>query len=939
MDKLAKPDTERLLDIAQALAVEARQGTATPPPRSLDAELERDYGFDSLTRMELMRRVEREFGLTLPERLLAEADTLRDLLQVLTQGRAAAPAVPEETARLTGTSAADKATTLVEALAWHARHHPEQLHVRFYADDGDGEALTYGALWEDAGRIASGLAARGVGARDAVVIMLPSGRDYFASFFGVLRAGGVPVPVYPPGRPREIEDHIRRHAKIAGNARARLMVTVAEAKPFSRALAAQTDALAEIVTCDELRIHPMLTAWPTPKPGDPAFIQYTSGSTGDPKGVVLTHANLIANVTAMGRVLQVTPNDVFVSWLPLYHDMGLIGAWLGSLVHGIPLVLMSPLIFLARPQRWLHAISRYRGTISGAPNFAYETCATRLDDKDLAGVDLSSWRVAFNGAEPVSPTTLELFAERFRPYGFRREAIMPVYGLAEDSVGLAFPPLERGPRIDRIDRDALLKSGRAVTSTEADAKLVVACGLPLPGHQIRVVDESSREVPDRVEGRVQFQGPSATSGYLRNPEANAVLFDGPWLNSGDLGYTVAGEIHITGRTKDMIIRAGRNIFPAELEAAIGALDGVGAVAVFGSPDPANGTERLVVMAETRRPGAEAQDKLTRAINELAHELIGMPPDLVKLVPPRSVPKTSSGKIRRQAARQAFESNTIGAAGVKLQMVRLGVSALGPSLRRSARRGVHALANVWSLVFGAVVAAVGYSAVVLLPVESWRWAMLKALVRFYCAGIGVRFRTNGALPKTPAVICVNHSSYFDGPAVVAALPRPASFIAKGELRANAFTHLFLARLGTIFVDRFNASRAIADAGTAAEALKHGRPIVYFPEGTLSRMAGLLPFQLGAFLLAVRSHVPIVPLVVRGTRQVLRDGSWVPQPHPIEIDVLDPISPSATDDEWTAAVALRDRVRAAFLAKVGEPDLAYERPLNALAKEAKATDTPT
>jgi 1-acyl-sn-glycerol-3-phosphate acyltransferase len=931
------------------MAMDLRGEKAAETSGSIDASFERDYGFDSLTRMELMHRAEREFGATLSERALAEIETPRDLLREIDAAAGQPPAIYTPSAAAgerpveSGARAALGIKTLTEALAWHARHHPNKLHVRFYADETDGDTLTYGELWDDAGRVAAGLIAHDVTPGEAVVIMLPSGRDYFASFFGVLRAGCVPVPVYPPGRPREIEDHIRRHAKIAGNAQARIMITLPEARPFSRILAAQVENLVGIVTVEELKEAPRPNVWPEAKPEQVAFIQYTSGSTGDPKGVVLTHANLVANINAMATMLNVQDDDVFVSWLPLYHDMGLIGAWLGSLVHGIPLVLMSPLAFLARPRRWLDAITRYRGTISGAPNFAYEACAARIPDTELAGLDLSSWRVAFNGAEPVSPATIDAFTERFAPFGFRASAMMPVYGLAENSVGLAFPPIGRGPRIDWIERDAFLKSGRAVPGEPgaSTSKAVPACGLPIVGHEIRIVDDHGTELPDRREGMIQFKGPSATSGYLRNPEANAALLAGEWRNSGDLGYTVAGEVHVTGRRKDMIIRAGRNIFPAELETAIGALDGIsqGAVAVFGSPDPTNGTERLVVLAESRRAGTSAETKLQRTISDLAIGLIGLPPDVVRLVPPRTVPKTSSGKIRRQAARAVFESGASGPVGVRMQVARMAFAAVGPLIRRGARRIGRAIYSLYVTALGLAIAGIGWIAAVVLPVESWRWRALGLLFRFYMPLAGIRLNVRG-LDKIPHkrgfVIAANHSSYLDAPVALSALPGRYSFVAKGELQSHWFSRVFLSRLKTIFVARFDARIGVGDADRMAQTVRDGRPVVSFPEGTISRMAGLLPFRLGIFMVAVRTHTPIVPLVIRGTRHVLRDGTWVPRPGPIDVELLDPIEPPADQEEWQAAVTMRDATRAAILARTGEPDLVHERVLDRMADEARGKE---
>ena len=291
---------------------------------------------------------------------------------------------------------------------------------------------------------------------------------------------------------------------------------------------------------------------------------------------------------AMAAAVRATPRDVFVSWLPRYHDMGLIGAWLGSLLVGFPLVVMSPLAFLARPRRWLETITRHGGTLSAGPNFAYELVLERLADDDLDGLDLRMWRLAFNGAEAVSPDTVRRFTERFAACGLAPTAMAPVYGLAEASVGLLFPPLGRVAPVDAIDRDTFARERRAVPARPGDATALrfVACGRPLPGHEVRAVDADGREVGERVEGRLEFRGPSATRGYWRNPEQTARLFDDGWLDSGDRAYRADGDIYLTGRVKDIVIRGGRNLYPQEVEEAVGAVDGVrkGCVAVFGSAD-------------------------------------------------------------------------------------------------------------------------------------------------------------------------------------------------------------------------------------------------------------------------------------------------------------------------------------------------------------------
>jgi acyl-CoA synthetase (AMP-forming)/AMP-acid ligase II len=544
---------------------------------------------------------------SLPEQALASAETPRDLLRHLRSAQPGSRATADhEVMSLVQAGAASmptQAKTLTEAFLWHVERQPQRLTVFLY-DEGREHQLSYAALYEASLGYAARFAAAGLQPGQTVAIMLPTRPEYLYCFYGVLLAGGVPVPLYPPARLSTIEDHLTRHIGILTSARATLLVTIAEAKALAYLLQAQVESLRGVMTPADFEAPPSGFSPLAAKPGDVAFLQYTSGSTGQPKGVVLTHENLMANVRAMGKAVHATSDDVFVSWLPLYHDMGLIGGCFATLYHGFPVVLMSPLAFLGRPAQWLWAIHRHRGTMSGGPNFAYELCLRRTQDAELEGLDLSSWRFAFNGAEPVSPETIRAFEARFAQYGLRKNVVSPVYGLAECSVGVAFTTPGEPWIADRIERDHFARTGEARPAAADPAPtVIVGCGRAIPDHDMRVVDSAGIELPERCEGHLEFRGPSATSGYLRNPEATKALFDGDWLRTGDRAYFADGMLYLTGREKDIIIRGGRNISPYELEEAIGDLEGVrrGCVAVFGSLDRASGTEKVVVLAEERRP--------------------------------------------------------------------------------------------------------------------------------------------------------------------------------------------------------------------------------------------------------------------------------------------------------------------------------------------------
>ena len=922
---------DSLIETIRQVASELHPSRSTIPA-SLDARLEHDYGFDSLGRVELFVRIERRFGTSLPESVMASAETPRDLLRAM---HAASPAHHGDAAAAERLSALasesetpEQAATLPEVLGWHVQHHPDRPHIVLQDDEGAEQTVTYSGLDQAARAVAGGLLERGIEPGCAVAIMLPTSVEYFYSFFGVLLAGGIPVPVYPPARASQIEEHLRRHAGILSNALTECLITVPQAKPLALLLKPRVGTLRSVVTPEELMRSGGLATAPSAKPQDIAMLQYTSGSTGDPKGVVLTHANLLTNIRAMGRALRVTPSDVFVSWLPLYHDMGLIGAWMGSLVYGFKYPVMSPLTFLSRPERWLWAIHRHGGTLAGGPNFCYELCLRKIEDAQIQGLDLSTWRFAFNGAEPVSPETIDSFSKRFARYGFRREAMSPVYGLAEATLGVSFGPPMRGPVFDRVDRDAFTRNGRAVpvAAEHADALTFVACGHPIPHHQIRVVDASNRELPEREEGHVQFSGPSVTSGYYRNSEATRDLLCGEWMNTGDYGYIAGGDIHITGRIKDTIIRAGRNIHPYELEEAIGSLDGIrkGCVAVFGSRDERSGTERVIVLAETREADAGRRETLRSRINDLAVSLIGMAPDDIMLAPPGTVLKTSSGKIRRAASRQLYERGAAtGTRAVWLQIAHLTWSALLPQARRSLRAGADLLYGAYSLLLLGTLGGLTWIVCALLPRAGWAWKVSHRMARAFFSVTGMPFNVRGTehLPiGRSCMLVANHASYLDGVTLVGALPKPIAFVAKSELLDHWVPRIYLKSIASVFVDRLDAQRGVEDAAKFVEAARDGYSFVVFAEGTFRRMPGLLPFRMGAFVIAAQAGVPIVPVTIRGTRSALRDGQWLFRRGRVSVTFSRPIEPTGND--WNAAVRLRDAVRAEILKLCGEPDLGEE-----------------
>jgi fatty-acyl-CoA synthase len=967
---------ERVLGVIRLLLEELGSQGALPM-LGAESSLDRDLGLGSLERVELMARLETEFGVRLPDRVGAEANTPEDLARAIAE--AAETEAPEEETtsalrasvtaqKMRGRAAEDgiaSAQTLLDVLRFRAAHDAERAHL-LITEEGDAAersvTLTFGELYAAAQRCAAELARRGVPAGGRVAMMLPTSRAFFVCYAGILLAGAIPVPIYPPFRADRIEEYAARQSAILNNAEVCLLLTFRRAESVARLLQPRVRSLTAVV--DAERLLEAGDKAPAPAPGalpanlsgsrtrcgsDIALLQYTSGSTGDPKGVVLTHANLLANMRAIGQALRFGPGEVGISWLPLYHDMGLIGAWLSLLLHGMPLAVISPLAFLTRPERWLWAVHKHKGTIAAAPNFAYELCVRKIADKDIEGLDLSSWRTAMNGAEPVNPETLERFTARFSKYGFRAESLLPVYGLAESSLAVTMPPLNRRPVVDRVDRETFTSHGRAVQASSETAATIsfVSSGVALPGHEVQIVDANGNTVEDRTEGFLWFRGPSATSGYYHNPAATAKLLPrGPasvagefaWIDSGDRAYRADAEFYVTGRVKDIIIKGGRNLYPHEVEEFAGRVEGIrkGCVVAFGLKDERSGTEKLVVVAEVREADAKRRAAMTAEMTEQVSLGLGLPPDRVELLPLGSIPKTSSGKLRREETKQLFLQGKLsaGKAPAWLQIARLGARGAATKVVRATGHGVR---RGLEILYG------WYFAVVFLLWIVPTWILVQFIkdhreagrftsssLRILFALIGCRVQVSGKeYMDTPGakVYAANHASYCDVLPLMLGLGVPYKFVAKMEVRGMPFIGTFLRRMGHLSFDRTDANSRLRQAEEMEQILRRGESIFVFPEGTFSREEGLRPFQLGAFKAAVAVGAPIIPVSLVGTRRILREGTMLPRPGNVAITVSAPISTSGAGvagdgkhaSDWHELIRLRDETRAAIARHLDEPML--------------------
>jgi fatty-acyl-CoA synthase len=931
--------------------------------RGTQAHLERELGLGSLERVELMLRLNAACGVQLPESVMADANTVEDVIDAIRRGQSnreqrvsddGASAVAEPATAQT-VEAQDPeferrvraAETLTEIIRLRGLAEPGRAHIHLYDERQQVHTITFGDLYDRAQRVAAELRRRGFQPGETAAIMLPTCAEFYYTFAGILLAGGIPVPIYPPFRADRIAEYAARQANILSNAECTYLVTFRQAEGLANLLKPRVASLREVLNAEKLaQAAPPSDQAPLterrgvsglahqPRPEDIVFLQYTSGSTGAPKGVTLTHANLLANIRSMIAGAEVRPGDFMVSWLPLYHDMGLIGAWMAPLFCGVSVAVMSPLAFLSRPARWLQTINRHRATLSPAPNFAFELCVRKITDAELEGVDLSCWRAAMNGAEPVRAETLDKFAARFAAYGFRREALMPVYGLAEATLAISIPKSGKGYRADRIDRDIFESQGRAIPAAKDRAALeFVGAGKPLNDVEVRIVADDGSDAPERVEGQLWFRGPASTSGYYRNTEATQQLMraDG-WLDSGDLAYVADGELFITGRVKDVIIKGGRKLYPHEIEEVSGRVAGVrtGCVVAFGAPDVRSGTERLVVAAEVRRGEAANAGRITAAITQVVDEAMGVPPDVVELLPPQSIPKTSSGKLRRSETRRLYLEGQLGRklAPAWAQIARLAARSAIPralsATRRAAKRAMQVVYGAYALtVIGGGIAGC-WAGVIFTNNRARAAARIRTASRLALklAGIPVNEVGGEILSQVNGaggwIFAPNHSSYIDILVLLGHMPSSAHFVSKGEALSMPLFGTMLRRAGHFAFNRSDPQARIHQAEELNATLNRGDSVVIYPEGTFTPMTGIRPFQLGAFKAAVDTQRPICPVAVRGARQVLRDKTILPRPGRITVTYGPLVIPKhAAGDDWREIVRLRDETRQIIARGTGEP----------------------
>ncbi|QRK09878.1 fatty acyl-AMP ligase [Archangium violaceum] len=548
-----------------------------------------------------------------------------------------------------------KHATLDEALAAAARS-PRGL---VFVDAAEREtSLSWAQVYGRARRTAAGLQRLGVSPGERVALLLPTSPGFMDAFFGALLAGAVPVPLYPPVRLGRLDEYHRSTARMLEVSGAAVVLTDSKVRLLLGASVAAARPRLGCHTVEEVSREAGDLVVPV-TPESLALIQFSSGSTVDPKPVALRHGHLMAQLAALEAELPLAPGQapVGVSWLPLYHDMGLIGCLLSAVYYPGSMVLLPPEVFLARPALWLRALSRHRGFVSPAPNFAYGLCLKRVKDSELEGVDLSAWRYALNGAEPVSLETLRRFSERFSRWGFQAGSLRPVYGLSEASLAVTFPPAGRGPHAVGVDARVLAMERRVVDGSRE----VVSVGRPVPGFEVQVRDELGHVLPERRVGRVFVRGPSVMAGYFGLLEATRrSLDDEGWLDTGDLGFEQDGELFLTGRAKDVVIIRGANHAPQEFEECLEAVEGLrtGCAVALGFTPEGENDEALLILAE-HAPGAEVEG-LEERVREAVVAGTGVRPHTVWVLEPGTLPRTSSGKMRRSEALRRYQAGELSA---------------------------------------------------------------------------------------------------------------------------------------------------------------------------------------------------------------------------------------------------------------------------------------
>ncbi len=582
--------------------------------------------------------------------------------------------------------------TLAQAIAQVGNVWPGKTNV-FQDMDGVETEYTFPQIERDTATRAAALQALGLKKGDRIGLIIIEPEDFVLSFYAAIRIGVVPVPMYPPMSFGSLDAYADRTAKVLTACGAKALVASTRLKNILFSQVDKVPSIERFVAAEDLNIAGGEPDYPEITEDDICFLQYTSGSTSDPKGVIVTHKSLIANcrgIITEGLDLSPEKNDKGISWLPLYHDMGLIGFVIAPYIHGIPTVYIPTVRFIRRPSAWLDAIHRHRGTVTFAPNFAYALAMKRVKKSQMEEWDLSCLKYCGCGAEPIQGETMRAFTKLFNENcDLPLTSVLPAYGMAEATLAMSFKPMDDEFKSNYVDAETF-ENDKTVALPEEGKTFIehVSCGRPFPKHRVVAMDTSDNILAEGQEGELCFSGPSVTPGYWENPEATAKTFRNGWLHTGDLGYIHEGEVYVTGRLKDLIILNGRNLHPQSIEWEVAEIEGVRRGNVVAFSRPGARSEELVVALETR---ARDLDNLKAAVRARLQKEMGLTVAEIVALTPGTLPKTSSGKLQRAKARQQYLNDSIGKEGART----MGANAGRVTLAR------HVARSLWSRAKAAV----------------------------------------------------------------------------------------------------------------------------------------------------------------------------------------------------------------------------------------------
>ena len=557
--------------------------------------------------------------------------------------------------------------TLAAILRDHHQAHPQKPAVILQHAGKEDLEISWQRFFEMAGSYADLYSSRGILPGEIVILILEHGEPLVDSFFGAILGGQIPAIMPFLTEKLSVERYRADLANLISVTKPAAIVTSPEFEPEVRLALSEGGPVRAVITTSEITSAPDLNfdrfQGLTSPPEAIALLQHSSGTTGLQKGVALSHTAILNQINAYGAAIRISKEDVIVSWLPLYHDMGLIAGFLLPLLSGIPLVLMSPFDWVRAPQRLFQAVSRYRGTLTWLPNFAYNFCAQKIRDRHMEGVDLSSWRAVINCSEPIRSESHSLFFEKFQGYGLRNSALQTCYAMAENVFGVTQSDLDSGPLLDEIDSRTFFQEHLAVPARPGDPSMhLVSSGKPLANTRVHILDTRKHPLPERQIGEVSLHSDSMLSGYYHRSDLTEKAFHSGWYLTGDLGYLLNGELFVTGRKKDLIIVGGKNIYPQDIEALVNQVPGVhgGRAVTFGVFDESQGTEEVVVVAEidnevyaVHEADPERKKRLAQEIRQIVATNSAVVLGAVHLVGPKWLLKTSSGKIARAANREKY----------------------------------------------------------------------------------------------------------------------------------------------------------------------------------------------------------------------------------------------------------------------------------------------